>query len=784
MRMNYELTKEKKDIITERFIKIILISLTLLFISMFTLVSIETLESLGNYIMENIITMLNVILASTSILGFYIFYKILKDNNIFYMSQYYVVVTFEYIMNLFINKQHLSYKTAQLSSFLLFNIYKAVVLLAIVFPSMNIYEKLCKNKKGAALVNFLMSLLICVYEIISVNNRKFFIYSNVITCIRIIFFFIQSYLIIKLIKKSLIENRVLYSVFSLSIGTICGGAILQFNFYPYEISYNISLMLTLFSFIILIVGLFMKLILVHFETRTIEHDLEMFYNAAENNKSEYVLIFNVNREIIYLNKILRDKMNKNKWNNEEMLNKLGLKKTMIDIPLIKNEIWNRGCYETIIESDDGSVFTFTINKIYPQNTSKFIIYLKDITESYKINEAIKISESKHKAVMDNIMDLIISVTDKGIITFVNKSTLKTLGYDKNDKIIGVHYEDFMLSGFKEIRNFVLSGKDKSQPIKFKLKCKNGEALYAQSIFKKIICEDGSCGGYLGVCRNLTLKEEMKKLKTKYEVIKETDKSRIEFFANISHEVRTPINIIYSTIQLLHNQKANGADKFLECYNKYEKGIKQNILRILRLVNNIIDVTNIKSNYVQMDFCNYDIVMLVEDITMSVVNYVEAYGIDIMFDTTVEEHKIKCAPEQMERVILNLISNAIKFTDKGGKILVDIKISDKWVDIRVKDTGIGVPENMKTKIFKRFVQGDKSLNRNSEGSGIGLALVKSIVESHEGVVMVEETSTKGSVFLVKLPNIVIDESDLVLKKGHQNYGTLEKIGIEFSDIYRI
>lgn len=784
MRMNYELTKEKKDIITERFIKIILISLTLLFISMFTLVSIETLESLGNYIMENIITMLNVILASTSILGFYIFYKILKDNNIFYMSQYYVVVTFEYIMNLFINKQHLSYKTAQLSSFLLFNIYKAVVLLAIVFPSMNIYEKLCKNKKGAALVNFLMSLLICVYEIISVNNRKFFIYSNVITCVRIIFFFIQSYLIIKLIKKSLIENRVLYSVFSLSIGTICGGAILQFNFYPYEISYNISLMLTLFSFIILIVGLFMKLILVHFETRTIEHDLEMFYNAAENNKSEYVLIFNVNREIIYLNKILRDKMNKNKWNNEEMLNKLGLKKTMIDIPLIKNEIWNRGCYETIIESDDGSVFTFTINKIYPQNTSKFIIYLKDITESYKINESIKISESKHKAVMDNIMDLIISVTDKGIITFVNKSTLKTLGYDKNDKIIGLHYEDFMLSGFKEIRNFVLSDKDKSQPIKLKLKCKNGEALYAQSIFKKIICEDGSCGGYLGVCRNLTLKEEMKKLKTKYEVIKETDKSRTEFFANISHEVRTPINIIYSTIQLLHNQKANGADKFLECYNKYEKGIKQNILRILRLVNNIIDVTNIKSNYVQMDFCNYDIVMLVEDITMSVVNYVEAYGIDIMFDTTVEEHKIKCAPEQMERVILNLISNAIKFTDKGGKILVDIKISDKWVDIRVKDTGIGVPENMKTKIFKRFVQGDKSLNRNSEGSGIGLALVKSIVESHEGVVMVEETSTKGSVFLVKLPNIVMDESDLVLKKGHQNYGTLEKIGIEFSDIYRI
>ena len=109
---------------------------------------------------------------------------------------------------------------------------------------------------------------------------------------------------------------------------------------------------------------------------------------------------------------------------------------------------------------------------------------------------------------------------------------------------------------------------------------------------------------------------------------------------------------------------------------------------------------------------------------------------------------------MERVILNLLSNAIKFTDNNGNISVFIEADEKYVFIRVKDDGIGISEDIREEIFNRFVQEDKSFNRKKEGSGIGLALVKSLVELHDGEVYLEDVS-EGSEFVVKLPKISLN-----------------------------
>ncbi len=121
--------------------------------------------------------------------------------------------------------------------------------------------------------------------------------------------------------------------------------------------------------------------------------------------------------------------------------------------------------------------------------------------------------------------------------------------------------------------------------------------------------------------------------------------------------------------------------------------------MLRLVNNLIDITKIDSGFIKMDFINYDIIKLTEDITISVIPYVESKNIDIIFDTDCEELEIKCDPDKIERIILNLLSNAIKFTEPGGKIEVSIFTDENWVDIRVKDTGIGIPSHMKEFILK-------------------------------------------------------------------------------------
>ena len=276
-----------------------------------------------------------------------------------------------------------------------------------------------------------------------------------------------------------------------------------------------------------------------------------------------------------------------------------------------------------------------------------------------------------------------------------------------------------------------------------------------------------------------------KLKIKYKEIKAIEKAKSQFFANLSHEIKTPINIIYSCIQLLEVNKTNGEKALSDAYNKYDNTLKQNCYRLLRLVNNLVDMTKIDSGYMKLIFVNCEIVSLVEDITLSIIPYVESKNINIVFDTYIEELEIRCDPESIERVILNLLSNAIKFTNNNGNISVIVESDDKYVFIRVKDDGIGISKDIREDIFNRFVQEDKSLNRKNEGSGIGLSLVKSLVELHDGEVYLEEVS-EGSEFVVKLPNIKINEE----VNNHNRVMDVEskplvqKINIEFSDIYEL
>lgn len=280
--------------------------------------------------------------------------------------------------------------------------------------------------------------------------------------------------------------------------------------------------------------------------------------------------------------------------------------------------------------------------------------------------------------------------------------------------------------------------------------------------------------------------DFQKLKIKYKEIKEVEKAKGQFFANLSHEIKTPINIIYSCVQLLDINKKEGEKALWNSYNKYDSTIKQNCYRLLRLVNNLVDMTKIDSGYMNLTFVNYEIVSLVEEIVISIVPYVESKNINVLFDTYIEELKIRCDPESIERVILNLLSNAIKFTNNNGNILVLMDADDDYVTIRVKDDGIGVSSEVQEEIFKRFVQEDKSLNRKNEGSGIGLALTKSLVELHNGQVYLEKGTEKGSEFVVKLPNVRIENEKENDNKiiDVENKPLVQKIHIEFSDIYEL
>ena len=127
--------------------------------------------------------------------------------------------------------------------------------------------------------------------------------------------------------------------------------------------------------------------------------------------------------------------------------------------------------------------------------------------------------------------------------------------------------------------------------------------------------------------------------------------------------------------------------------------------MLRLVNNIVDSTRIDTGALKAEFGNYEIVSIVEDIVISTVPFAQSKNISIEFDTNIEEHFIKCDPAMIEKIVLNLVSNSIKYTKNEGSIKIDIILKDDILEILFKDTGIGIPYELKDKIFDRFSRVD-------------------------------------------------------------------------------
>ncbi|MGL4772329.1 MAG: cache domain-containing protein [Clostridium sp.] len=279
--------------------------------------------------------------------------------------------------------------------------------------------------------------------------------------------------------------------------------------------------------------------------------------------------------------------------------------------------------------------------------------------------------------------------------------------------------------------------------------------------------------------DITEKVKSEKALLEYEKMKGHDQVRNEFFANISHELKTPLNIFTSTVQLLDLKNKEGSEELSKTYNKHKQCLAINCKRMLRLINNIVDITKIDVGFTKARFINCNIINIVEDVTLSVVNYAGAKEINVIFDTEIEELIIKCDVYMIERVILNLLSNAIKFTDQNGNILVKVFVDSKGVHITVKDDGIGVPEEFRESIFERFIQSDRSLNRLNEGSGIGLAIVSSLVRLNGGEVFLLDSEEKGTTFEVILPNEALNEGN----DESQGYEVnLNNVEIELSDIY--
>ncbi|RXI83009.1 PAS domain S-box protein [Clostridium perfringens] len=267
---------------------------------------------------------------------------------------------------------------------------------------------------------------------------------------------------------------------------------------------------------------------------------------------------------------------------------------------------------------------------------------------------------------------------------------------------------------------------------------------------------------------------------------EMEKLRMEFFANISHEFKTPVNLIYSALQLLELKLKNNRDRDGDIYINYIKMAKQNVFRLLKLINNLIDSTKLEAGFFNVNIKNHDIVSCVEDITMSICNFAEKNKISITFDTEEEEKIIAFDFNHLERILLNVLSNAIKFNRENGNIDVYISFDDKYANISIKDTGIGIQKDKIDLLFHRFKKINNRLTKVNEGSGIGVYIAKELVKINGGDMIVNSELGEGTEFIIKLPikkneSKVLDEIALTSCEI-ENREELYKV--ELSDIYSI
>ncbi|HVI40379.1 MAG TPA: HAMP domain-containing sensor histidine kinase, partial [Anaerovoracaceae bacterium] len=276
----------------------------------------------------------------------------------------------------------------------------------------------------------------------------------------------------------------------------------------------------------------------------------------------------------------------------------------------------------------------------------------------------------------------------------------------------------------------------------------------------------------------------KYLEEKNEELRKTIEMKDEMLLLISHELKTPLSIITSSIQTLEIVCKN---ELSEKVRKYLNKIKQNTYRQLKLVNNILDNTRVNAGLFRMNQASVDIVLLTKTIIESITVFAERKGINISFSSTITQSVIHTDVDIYERILLNLLSNAVKFTPEGRSIEVNIfqmltKENHK-VCIEVKDNGIGIPSDQKDLIFERFKRVDRVVVRHSEGTGIGLYLVKMLVSLLEGEIKVESKEGVGSTFSLIFPLVKINKASMepaIIETSNEKLITAT--AIEFSDIY--
>lgn len=545
-----------------------------------------------------------------------------------------------------------------------------------------------------------------------------------------------------------------------------------------------NLLIVILLYIILIITIVFKAVFKIYNNKVIE-DKERYFkiinelsNAVLVSEYDKVIFYNKNCESILGNDIVTSKIR----NFKSICSLLGIEKEIKPLKFKNNIIF----VKTIMISNKEKKYRFHIEKKMYDRNEVIIIVIYDITKEIAQEMALLKAEKIYNNLLQKIPNGVVLHDDKKVI-LANDVFLEMVGVGKHQKIEGANIYRFIHKDYKgnlekQINNVLNNDINETRGTYLQVLDNENNIIEVEVSSSKMPYYDKKM---VSLFHNKT---EVKNLTSEEKFLNEAinyEKMKLEFFANISHEFKTPLNILFTSIQTMEMYIKTSIIKDKSgMLQRYLKTMKQNCYRQLRLINNLIDITKLEAGFHNTNYRNVNIVEVVENITLSIVSFAEVKGVEVSFDTEEEEILIAIDEEKMERIILNLLSNAVKFTGQRDKIIVSITRDCDNVYISVKDTGVGIKEQDLPIVFSRFKQARNNALGEGQGSGIGLSLVKSFVDLHNGSIDLKSEEFKGTEFIITLPIKTIDD-DLSSVESNSLISdnlNIEKINVEFSDIY--
>jgi PAS domain S-box-containing protein len=401
-------------------------------------------------------------------------------------------------------------------------------------------------------------------------------------------------------------------------------------------------------------------------------------------------------------------------------------------------------YETIRKTKDERLInvSLTLSPIKNQNdevigASKIVRNISDQKTSFQ-------KQALLSAIVNSSDDAIISKTVDGIITSWNKGAERIFGYKENEAI-GKHIFLIIPEDLRSdeilISSRIKAGKSIEHFETERIR-KDGRRISLSLTVSPIKNEIGVIIGASKIARDITEQKAMQKtLAEQAAKLKELNNSKDEFISIASHELKTPITSIKAYLQLLER---NSSDEIQKTYLGKTLGFVE---KLTELVSDLLDISKIEAGKLQLNISDFNMDELIDEALESVQHTTKTHK--IIREGSLCSLNVKGDKRRIEQIIINFLTNAIKYSPKANKVIVKCSVKDGFIIVGVKDFGIGIPEEQKSKIFTRFYRVE-GLSPTFSGLGIGLYISREIAERHNGKTWVETKLGEGSEFYFSLP----------------------------------